>query len=45
MESLHAPWRMEYILSPKPERSPSLFTEIAHSSDDVANLVIVRDRT
>jgi ATP adenylyltransferase len=45
MESLHAPWRMEYILAPKPERSPSLFTEIAHSSDDVANLVIVRDRT
>jgi len=45
MESLHAPWRIEYILAPKPERPTSLFTAIAHSSDDVANLVIVRDRT
>jgi ATP adenylyltransferase len=45
MESLHAPWRIEYILAPKPERSVSLFTEIANSSDDIANLVIVRDRT
>jgi len=45
MESLHAPWRIEYILAPKPELAASLFTQIAHSSDDVANLVIVRDRT
>lgn len=45
MESLHAPWRIEYLLAPKPERPASLFTQIAHSSDDVANLVIVRDRT
>ena len=45
MESLHAPWRIEYILAPKPEMSTSLFTQIAHSSDDVANFVIVRDRT
>ena len=45
MESLHAPWRIEYILAPKPERPTSLFTQIAHSSDDVANLVIVRDRS
>lgn len=45
MESLHAPWRIEYILAAKPERSASLFTEIAQSSDDAANLVIVRDRT
>src|SRR6266540_6185139 len=45
MESLHAPWRIEYILAPKPEMPTSLFTRIAHSSDDVANLVIVRDRT
>ena len=45
METLHAPWRIEYILAPKPERSASLFTEIARSSDDTANLVIVRDRT
>ena len=45
MESLHAPWRIEYILAPKPELATSLFTQIAQSSDDVANLVIVRDRT
>ena len=45
MESLHAPWRIEYILSPKAERPVSLFAEIAHSSDDLGNLVLVRDRT
>lgn len=45
MESLHAPWRIEYILAPKPEQSTSLFTAIAQSSDDIANLVIARDRT
>jgi len=45
MESLHAPWRIEYILAPKLERATSLFTQIAQSNDDVANLVIVRDRT
>ena len=45
MDSLHAPWRIEYILSPKPELKTGLFTRIAQSSDDVANLVVVRDRT
>ena len=45
MESLHAPWRIEYILSPKPELKEGLFTRIAQSSDDEANYVIVRDRT
>jgi ATP adenylyltransferase len=45
MESLHAPWRIEYILSPKPELKEGLFTRIAQSSDDEANLVIARDRT
>jgi ATP adenylyltransferase len=45
MESLHAPWRIEYILSPKPELKEGLFTRIAQSSDDAANLVVVRDRT
>jgi len=44
MESLHAPWRIEYILAPKPEQSESLFTRIAQSSDDEANHVIARDR-
>jgi ATP adenylyltransferase len=45
MESLHAPWRIEYILSPKPQLDTSLFTGIAQSNDDKANLVIARDRT
>ena len=45
MESLHAPWRIDYILGPKPQLETSLFTNIAQSGEDVANLVIVRDRT
>lgn len=45
MDTLHAPWRMDYILAPKPELKAGLFTRIAQSSDDVANLVIARDRT
>ncbi|HTL72420.1 MAG TPA: HIT domain-containing protein [bacterium] len=45
MESLHAPWRIEYILAPKPELKEGLFARIAQSSDDVANLVVVRDRS
>ena len=45
MESLHAPWRIEYILAPKSRLSENLFTSIAQSSDDVGNYVIARDRT
>ena len=45
MDSLHAPWRSEYILSPKPELKEGLFARIAQSSDDVENLVVVRERT
>lgn len=45
MEPLHAPWRIEYILSPKPVLDESLFTRIAQSSDDEENYVIARDRT
>jgi ATP adenylyltransferase len=45
MDSLHAPWRIEYILSPKPELKAGLFTRIAQSSDDEGNLVVARDRT
>ena len=46
MELLHAPWRIQYILAPKPASSDSsLFTRLAQSSDDEANYVIVRDRT
>ena len=45
MDSLHAPWRIEYILSPKPELKSGLFARIAQSSDDEANLVVARART
>jgi ATP adenylyltransferase len=45
MDSLHAPWRIEYILSPKPELKTGLFARIAQSGDDEANLVVARDRT
>lgn len=45
MDSLHAPWRIEYILSPKAESKAGLFARIAQSSDDVANYVVARDRT
>ena len=45
METLHAPWRIEYILAPKQQLDQSLFTRIAQSVDDETNLVIARDRT
>ena len=46
MEPLHAPWRLDYILRPRPAPSEvSLFTQIAQSSDDVVNLVLARERT
>lgn len=44
MESLHAPWRIEYILAPKPAQPDSLFARIANSSDDEGNYVIARGR-
>ena len=46
MESLHAPWRIEYILAPKPAPSEeSLFTRIGLANDDLTHHVIARDRT
>jgi ATP adenylyltransferase len=45
MESLHAPWRIEYILAPKPATPESLFARIGLSSDDEAHHVIARERT
>jgi ATP adenylyltransferase len=46
MESLHAPWRIQYILARKPvPTDTSLFSQIAQSSDDEKNFVIARDRT
>ncbi|MCX8155661.1 MAG: HIT domain-containing protein [Verrucomicrobiae bacterium] len=47
MDVLHAPWRIEYILAPKPPagEGESLFVRIAQSQDDEANYVLVRERT
>ena len=45
MEPLHAPWRIEYILAPKPVLEPGLFARIAQSSEDEANYILTRDRT
>ena len=46
MESLHAPWRIEYILDPKPEQQQeSIFADIARSDDDKGNHVIARTRS
>ena len=46
METLYAPWRIQYILAPKPPHTDtSIFAQIAQSNDDEANLVIARDRT
>ncbi|MBI5384146.1 MAG: HIT domain-containing protein [Verrucomicrobia bacterium] len=48
MDVLHAPWRIEYILAPKPpmaDGAASLFTQIAQSSDDEAHHVLCRGRT
>jgi ATP adenylyltransferase len=46
VEHLHAPWRIQYILTSKPTPSDvSLFTIIGRSNDDIANHVIVRERS
>jgi ATP adenylyltransferase len=46
METLHAPWRLAYILAPKsPTGDASLFAQIAQGSDDEKNLVIARERS
>lgn len=45
MEHLHAPWRIEYILAPKPPSDVSLFTQIAQSPADIENHVLARERT
>ncbi|MEW6305370.1 MAG: HIT domain-containing protein [Verrucomicrobiota bacterium] len=46
MEPLHAPWRIEYILGPKPPNTgDSIFAQVAQSNEDVANNVVARDRT
>jgi ATP adenylyltransferase len=45
MESLHAPWRIGYILAPKSGGAEDLFSRIGQSNDDEANYVVARERT
>lgn len=46
MDSLHAPWRMEYILAPKkPVEGGSVFSQIAESDDDESNYVLARGKS
>ena len=46
MDTLHAPWRIPYILAPKtPASDQSIFTQIGRSNDDETNYVVTRDRT
>ena len=46
MESLHAPWRIEYILDSKRKEQPkSIFADIASTDDDEGNYVIARTRS
>jgi ATP adenylyltransferase len=46
MDPLHAPWRIAYIRGPKPApATAAVFKQIAESSDDEANYVVVRERT
>jgi ATP adenylyltransferase len=46
VETLYAPWRIEYILAPKTRTTEqSIFTRIAQSSDDEANYVLARDKS
>lgn len=48
MEVLHAPWRIEYIRSPKKGVVPgeeSLFSRIAREDRDVENYVLLRSRS
>jgi ATP adenylyltransferase len=45
MEHLHAPWRIEYILAPKPQAEQSVFTRLAQSSADEEHHILARDRS
>ena len=46
MEPLHAPWRIQYILGPKPAPTDeSIFSRIAREQNDEKNHVIARGKT
>jgi ATP adenylyltransferase len=45
-QHLYAPWRIKYILAPKNDpKDVSIFTRIAQSNEDEANLVLRREKT
>jgi ATP adenylyltransferase len=45
MDTLYAPWRIQYIAALKPQLKEGLFQRIAQSTEDEANFVVARDRT
>jgi ATP adenylyltransferase len=48
MDSLHAPWRIQYVLAPKPpvsDRTVSVFTKMAQAQDDVAHYIVRREKS
>ena len=46
METLHAPWRIQYITAPKrPASGQSIFFEIGQAGEDEANYVIAREKS
>jgi ATP adenylyltransferase len=45
LDVLHAPWRIEYILAPKPRLADSLFTRIGQSGEDTTHHVVARRKT
>lgn len=46
MEPMHAPWRIAYILGPKPvPAGAGVFSRIAQSPDDEGNYVVARERS
>lgn len=45
MDTLYAPWRIQYIAALKPQLKEGLFQRIAQSTEDEANYVVARDRT
>ena len=45
METLHAPWRIQYITAPKRPARQSIFFEIGQAGEDEANYVIAREKS
>lgn len=46
MKPLHAPWRIQYVLGPKPPPSDkSVFLQMLESNEDEKNFIIARRKT